>query len=48
MIYLVCHVTSHEHLIERAYEFMGGNSICYVTTLISLVAISIEMVEICF
>ena len=48
-MYLIYHVTSHGHLIERAYKFFGGNSLCYVTTLISLVAITIVMVEIqCF
>ena len=45
-MYLICHVTSHDHLIERACEFIGGNSLCYVTTLISLVTISIVMVVI--
>ena len=45
-MYLICHVTSHDHFIERACEFIGGNSLCYVTTLISLVTISIVMVVI--
>ena len=45
-MYLICHVTLHDHLIERACEFIGGNSLCYVTTLISLVTISIVMVVI--
>ena len=44
-MFLICHMTSPDHLIERACEFMGGNSLCYVTTLISLVTIGIVMVE---
>ena len=44
-MYLICHVTSHDHLIERGCEFMGKNSLCYVTTLISLVTVSTLMVE---
>ena len=46
-MYLICHVTSHDHLIERTCEFMGRISLCYVTTLISLVTMSIVMVEMC-
>ena len=37
LMYLICYVTSHDHFIQRACEFIGGNSLCYVTTLISLV-----------
>ena len=44
-MYLICHVTSHDHLIERTCELLGRNSLCYVTKLISLVTISIMMVE---
>ena len=44
-MYLISHLTLHDHLIERGYEFMGKNSLCYVTTLISLVTISTVMVE---
>ena len=47
-MYLICHVTSDDHLIERACKRMGGNSLCYVTTPISLATISTVMVEICF
>ena len=47
-MYLICHVTSQDHLIERSYEIMVDSSLCYVTMLISLVTISIVMVEICF
>ena len=45
IIYLICNVTSHDQLIDRAWEFMGDNSLCYVTTLISIVTITIAMVE---
>ena len=45
-MYLICHVASLDHLIVRACEFIGGKSLCYITTLISLVTISIAMVEI--
>ena len=44
-MYLICHVTSDDHLIERACKLMGGNSLCYVTTPISLATISIVMVD---
>ena len=47
-MYLICDVTSRDHLTERASEFMAGSSLCYVTILGSLVTISIVMVEICF
>ena len=40
-----CHKTSHNHLIEGPYKFMGGSSLQYVTSLIGLVAISIVLVE---
>ena len=45
-MYLICHATSYDHLIEESYEFMGGSSLQYVTTLASLVTISILIVEI--
>ena len=44
-IYLICHVISHDQLIERVCKFMGENALCYATTLMSLVTISIVMVE---
>ena len=47
-MYLICHMTLHNHLIERACEFMGRNSLCYVTKLINLVTMRFLMVEICF
>ena len=34
-MYLVCHVTSHYHVIKRSCEFMGGSSSCYVIMVIS-------------
>ena len=45
-MYLICHRTSDVYLTERACEFMGGNSFCFVTTLSNLVTISTAMVEI--
>ena len=44
-MYLICHVTTHEHLIDGSCKFTGGSSLRYVT-LISLVTISIVSVEI--
>ena len=46
--YLICHVTSQKNVIEGSSNFMSGSSSWYVTTLPSLVAISIVVVEICF
>ena len=46
-MYLICHVTSSDHFIEKACKSMGENSLCYVM-LISLVTIGIAMIEICF
>ena len=31
---LICHVTLHDHLIERPCKFMGVSSLQHVTTLI--------------
>ena len=45
IMYLIGQVTSRDHLTQRACEFMGENSLCYVTTLITFVTISIVMVE---
>ena len=47
-MYFMCHLTLRDHIVERACEHMGGNSLCFVTTLTNLVIISIVMVEICF
>ena len=47
-MYLICLMTSQDHFIERSYKFMDGSSLCYATMLVSLVAISIVMLEICF
>ena len=33
---LIFHVISHDRFIERACKYMGGWSLCYITTLISL------------
>lgn len=46
VIHSICLVTSKDHLIERSCEFMGGSTLCYAITLISLVTVSIMMVEI--
>ena len=43
-MYLNCLAISHDHIIQSACEFMGGNSLDYVNTLTSLVNISIMMV----
>ena len=45
-MYLICQVASRDHLIEKACVFMGGNSLSYLTTLVSLVTICIVMIEI--
>ena len=45
-MFLICHATSQDHLIEGACKFMGANSLWYVTTLIILVTLSIVIVEI--
>ena len=47
-MYLICHVTSGKHFIDRACEFMGGNSLCYITMPISLVTIGVVMVRYVF
>ena len=39
MKYLICHVTSQNHLIEGSITFMSGSSSWYVTTFLSLVVI---------
>ena len=46
VMYVICHMTSQDHLIEKACEFTGGNSLRYITRLITLLTISIRMVEI--
>ena len=48
MNYLTCHVTFQNHVIEGSSNFMSGSSSWYITTLPSLVAIGIAVVEICF
>ena len=47
-MYLIYHVTSHDHLIERSCEFMTQSSLWYVTAVISLVTISIVISEILY
>ena len=46
IMYLICHVTSHNYLIERPCKFVGSSFLCYATTLIILVTINIVIVEI--
>ena len=46
--YLICYVTSQNHLIEGSCNFMSVSSSCHVTTLPCLVALGIVLVEICF
>ena len=43
---LICNVTSQNHVIEGLRIFMSGSSSWHVTTLPSLVAIGVEVVEI--
>ena len=48
-MFLICQVTSTDHLTEESCKFMGGSSSRYVTTLTSLMTISIVIVHIfCF
>ena len=46
IMYLTCHVTPQDHIIEVSCECMGGSSSPYVTTLTNLVTIGIVIVEI--
>ena len=48
IMHLVCHVTSHDHLIKGSCRFIGGSSLQYVTTVVSVVIISLVTLEICF
>ena len=48
MTYLICHATTIEHMIEGTYGVMGWSTSLYVTTLTSLLAIGIVVVEIRF
>ena len=45
---LVFRVTSEDHLSEGLHDFMGGSSSLYVTTLPSVIAVDIVVVEISF
>ena len=44
-MYLICHVTSHNHLIDWSWRFMVGSSLQYFTALIILVTIDVVVVE---
>ena len=37
IMFLLCHVTSQDHVIKESCEFIGRSSSWYVTTLTSLV-----------
>ena len=43
--YLIYHVTSQNHMTKESCNFMSWSSLFYVTTLSSLVAIAIAVVE---
>ena len=46
--YLICHVSSQDHMIEGSFDVMGaGSSLCF-TTLAGLVAVGLMLVGICF
>ena len=44
-MHLICHVKLQDHMIKQSCDFMGAKSSLYVTTLPSLVAIGIVVVE---
>ena len=44
--YLIFQVTSQNYLIEGSYKFMNKTSLLYVTTMPSLVAMNIVVIEI--
>ena len=44
--YLTCHVTLQNHVFEGSSKFMSGSSSWFTTTLPSLMAIGIVVVEI--
>ena len=45
-MYLICYMTSHNHLMEKSYQFIGGSSLRYLDTLISHLTISTAIVGI--
>ena len=42
---LISHVTSHEHLIEVSYQFVGRSSLQYVNNFICLVPLKIVRMQ---
>ena len=46
LTFLIDHVSSRDHLFKRLCDFMGRSFSKYVTTLLSLLAISFMIVEI--
>ena len=47
-MYLICHVTLQDHLIQGSCKFIGGSSLQYITMLASLMTIDIVIAEIKF
>ena len=46
IMYLICHLISHDHLTEGSCRFMGGSSLQHDTILASLVTTRTAIVEI--
>ena len=46
IVFLICHVTSREHMFKGLCEFVGGSPLWCVTTLSCLVAIGLVQLEI--
>lgn len=44
--YLICHVTSYDHVLRSLCEFIRGSSLLLLTTLRSLMAIGLMVVQI--
>lgn len=46
IMYLICHASSHDHLIKGSCRLMGGSSLRYVITVIRIETVSILILEI--
>ena len=46
--YLICHVSSQDHMIEGSFDVMGASSSLCFTTLAGLVAVGLMLVGRCF
>ena len=44
--YLICYVTSYDHVFRELYEFIRGSHLWQLTTLSSLMAIGLTIIEI--